>query len=92
MIKYTRMFLYKQDSKYALGSKIRQNSEYDKVLNMLEYALTELWIYLRFWICQYFEYGRFLNMQELHKVLNVPQYGWICFIRTWIAWICLNLR
>ena len=24
-----------------------------------------------------FEYARFLRMQALHKVLNMPEYGWI---------------
>ena len=30
------------------------------------------------------EYGRVLNMQKLHRVLNIAQYGWICLNRTWI--------
>ena len=37
------------------------------------------------WICQDSEYGRVLNMQELHGVLNMPQYDWICPSRTWIC-------
>ena len=59
---YAWMGLYKQDSEYALGPKyakfwIWQSSEYGwvlnmralhSVLNMPEYALTELWIYLGF--------------------------------------------
>ena len=43
------------------------------ILNMPEYALTEFWIYPRFYICQDAEYGRALNMQELHRVLNMWQ-------------------
>ena len=58
------------------------------VLNMPEYALTEVWIYLRFYICQDYEYGRALNMQELHRVLNIPQYSWACLN---ITWICLDM-
>ena len=38
-------------------------------------------------ICQVFECGRVLNMQESHRVLNMPQYGWICQNRI----ICLNM-
>ena len=30
-----------------------------------------------FWMFQDFEYTRFLHMQALHKVLNMPEYGWI---------------
>ena len=29
-----------------------------------------------------------MNMQELRRVLNIPQYGWICLNR---MWICLNM-
>ena len=72
------------------------SSEYDRVfnmrvlqniLNMPEYALTELWIYLRF------EYTSILNMGVLwicksYTVLNIPQYCWIYLNGTWI---CLNM-
>ena len=30
-----------------------------------------------FWISYDCEYARFLDMQALHKVLNVTEYGWI---------------
>ena len=30
-----------------------------------------------FWIFQDLEYARFLQMQELRKVLYIPDYGWI---------------
>ena len=30
-----------------------------------------------FWIFQDSEYDSFLHIQELHKVLNMPEYGWI---------------
>ena len=29
-----------------------------------------------FWIFQDSKYARFLQMQVLHKVLNMPEYGW----------------
>ena len=78
------MCLYKQDFEYAWGPKYAKSSEYGRVLNMLalhsvlnmpEYALTELCMYLTFKICRDSEYGRVLNMQELHRVLNISQYG-----------------
>ena len=34
------------------------------------------------------EYGRILNIQKVHKVLNLPQYDWIGLNS---AWICLNM-
>ena len=55
--------------------------------------------YIAFWICQNMpwwsseynlgsRYARILNMQELYRVLNMSQHGWICLNRTWI---CLNM-
>ena len=87
------MYLYKQTSEYAWGPK------YPKILNMAgfskceQYAVFQIchnmswqwWICLRFLICQDYGYGRVLNMQELHRVLNMPQYGWLCLNRTWIC-------
>ena len=29
-----------------------------------------------FWIFQDSKYARFLHMQVLHKILNMPEYGW----------------
>ena len=49
-----------------------QHSPYDRVLNMREDTVMEL-----FWILQNFEHARFLHMQTLHKVLNMPEYGLI---------------
>ena len=46
--------------------------KYGRVLNMLREAIME-----EFWIFQDSEYVRFLNIQELRKVLNMPEYGWI---------------
>ena len=34
------------------------------------------------------EYARLLNMQQLCKVLNMPQYGWIFLSK---MWMCLNM-
>ena len=34
------------------------------------------------------EYAAILSMQELPRVLNMPQYDWICLNR---MWICLNM-
>ena len=46
--------------------------KYDSVLNMLRHAIME-----EFWIFQDSEYAKFLHMQALRKVLNMPEYGWI---------------
>ena len=44
--------------------------KYDRVLNMRRDAIME-----EFCIFQEFEYARFLHIQALHKVLNMPEYG-----------------
>ena len=31
-----------------------------------------------FWIFPDSEYARFMRMQVLHKVVNIPEYVWIC--------------
>ena len=46
--------------------------KYDRVLNMCWDAIMK-----GFWIFQDSEYARFLHMQVLHKLLNIPEYGWI---------------
>ena len=80
----------KQDSEYASGP------QYTKLLNMAKFSISER--YTAFWICQNMpwqsseyvlgsKYGRVVNIQELHRVLNVPQYGWIYLNR---PWICLS--
>ena len=56
--------------------------ELHSVLIMPEYASTDFWTHVGFYICQDSEYGRVLNMQELHRVLNMSQYSWICMSRT----------
>ena len=62
--------------------------KHDTVLNMHWDAITE-W----FWIFQDSEYARFLHMQELHKVVNMPGYGQIIPERTVLTmaelWTCL---
>ena len=37
-----------------------------------------------FWISQDSKYTGFLHMQALHKVLNMPECGWICLNVVWI--------
>ena len=46
--------------------------KYDRVLKMRQDAIME-----GFWIFQDSKYARFLRMQALPKVLNMPEYGWI---------------
>ena len=41
--------------------------KYDRILNMRQNAIME-----GLWIFQDSEYARFLNMQVLHKVLDMP--------------------
>ena len=81
---YSWIFLYEQDSEYTSGPK------YAKILND---GFSTCKRYTAIWINQnmlwqsseYFlgyKYVRNLNMQELHRVLNMPQYGWRCLNRT----------
>ena len=51
------------------------------VLNMPEYALTELWIYLGSQRCQDSEYVKVVNKQELCRVPNISQHG----LKLWIS-------
>ena len=71
---------------------ISQGSQYARVAEHFEYARICLDKVLNisrvlnmpgFWI-----HGRYLNMEELLRILNIPQYDWICLTR---AWICLNM-
>ena len=90
------MCLNKLDSEYAWDLNMQKfwlwkGSQYlpfYSVLNIPESALTEFWIYLGLSICQDSQYGWVLNMQELHRILNMPKYSWTCLNRTWI---CLNM-
>ena len=43
--------------------------KYDRVLNMRRDAIIE-----GFWIFPDSEYARFMRMQVLHKVVNIPEY------------------
>ena len=72
-----------QISKY--DSALNRWQAIHSVLNMPEYALTEFWLYIRFSICQDSEYDRVLNMQDLHRVHNMPQYDSICLVGMWIC-------
>ena len=75
------------------------NSEYGKVLNMAGFSICKH--YAAFWIYQNmswqsseyilgskYDFDRVLNMQELYRVLNMSQYGWIYLNK---KWICLNM-
>ena len=46
--------------------------KYDRILNMRGDAITE-----RFLVIQDSEYARFLRLQALREVLNMPECGWI---------------
>ena len=46
--------------------------KFDRVLNMRQDAIME-----RMWIFQNSAYDRFLQIQMLHKFLNMPEYCWI---------------
>ena len=46
--------------------------KYDRVLNISPDAVME-----GLWIFQVSKYTKFLHMQVVHKVLNMPEYGWI---------------
>ena len=64
---------------------------FDRVLNTPQKMYCALyirgfWICFRFWICRGSGYTMVLNMPELHRVLNMPEYVWIPAY----AWICLN--
>ena len=59
------------------------------VLNMPENTLTEFWIYLGFYICQYSGCSRAVNMQVLHRVLIMSQCCLICLSATGI-WLNMS--
>ena len=85
MSEYARMCLDKQDFIYGSSPK------YAKILNMAGFSICER--YMAFWICQNMpwqssKYVRILNIQELHRVLDMSQYRWLCLNGTWI---CLNM-
>ena len=43
--------------------------------------IPRFWICFWFWICQSSGYTTFLNMPELYRVLNMPEYAWLCLNR-----------
>ena len=73
-----------QDSQYA---SLAQRSDYKTIF--LDRILSITWVLNVpvFWIWQCFEYGRVVNLDDLPRVLNVPQYDWICLNRSWICLI-----
>ena len=46
--------------------------KYDKVMNMSRDVIMK-----EFWIFYDLEYARFLHMQALRKILDMPEHGWI---------------
>ena len=68
---------------------IRQGSQYASVTQRFEYAR----IYLdRVLYILGSKYAKILNMQELHRIVNMPQYGWNVLIGREYAWLYLNSR
>ena len=95
MPEYAWVCLEKQDYEYALGPKhakfwIWQGSHF--ALHSIEYATIcldrVLNIFWGFLTCQNSEFDRVLNMQEVHRVINMLQYGLKCLNK---MRICLNL-
>ena len=94
MPEYAWMCLNKQDSEYNYGSKypkilnmakfwIWQGSQYASVTQCSEYAR----ICLAWQSSKYisdFEYTSVLNLKQVHRVLNLPEHGWLCLNWTWI--------
>ena len=85
MSEYTWICLNKQDSGYVSGPRYAkilnitnfwrwQGSQHESVKERSEYASIRL-DRLGFLGSKYV---RILSMQELHRVLNMPEYGWIC--------------
>ena len=68
-------------------TSVRQRSEYARIcLDRVDLRISSEYI-------SGSKYARILNMAgfwlyKLHRVLNMPQYSWICLNRTWI---CLNM-
>ena len=69
------------------------------VLNEPEVSdIPGFWICLWFWISENSEYTRVLNMSRLHrvqnmpeKILNIPEYVWLCLNMSEYACICRNM-
>ena len=84
--------LNKQDSEYA-KFWIWQCSQYANVTQRSEYLGTcpnKVLNISRVLNMQGFWYNRAMNMQELHKILNMSWY--VCVGCSYYAWICLNLQ
>ena len=102
MPEYAWVLLNKQDCEYACGTKyakilnltkfwIWQGFQYASVPQRSEYAR----IFLAWQSSECISgsnYASILNMKQLHRVLNMPQYGWIVWIGREYAWRCLNVR
>ena len=68
----------------CLWFRICQGFEQTRVLNK-----SGLWIYQGSEYSSGSEFARVLNMSGLHRVLNMPDYSWLC--RAEYGWICLNI-
>ena len=94
-----KMCLNKQNSEYASSFSMLNFSEYGKVLNKAGFSKCKR--YTAYWICQNMpwycyeytlssKYARILNMQDLHQVLNMSQYGWTTRDMPEYIWIFNN--
>ena len=104
IIEYTWIFLSvllnKENSGYTYGIKyakilsltklwIWQGCQYASVSQRSKYAR----IFFAWQSSEYIlgsKYASFLSMKQLHRVLNMPQYGWICMNWTWLC-LCLKM-
>ena len=66
------------------GYEHASGSEYARFLNK-----SGFWIHQGSEYSSGSEFARVLNMSELDKVLNMPEYAWLCLAE--YAWICLSL-
>ena len=58
-----------------VGFELCQGSEHSWIVNMTVFWLCMPCICWK--VLNIFEYARFLQMRGLHKILNIPEYGWI---------------
>ena len=97
MPEYAWVFLNKQDSEYDYNKYAKilnltkfwiwQGSQYATVSQRSEYAR----IFLAWQSCEYISFLSIVPVFwicKLHRILNMPQYGWICL--NW-TWICLKM-
>ena len=96
---YAWMCLNKQNSEYAsalkhtklpnmAGLSICERYKAFRICQNMPWQSSEYILGFRYARIEDSEYGRVLNMQELHRVLDMSQYGCVRVNRTWI---CLNM-